>query len=154
VLWVAFTISSLWTTATMYQSPGRKYLIHYGLLFSHIVVALNLLQLKRIKDGHFMVRQTFGTSICRLMWNRWALISTALTTDPPIRKQCHEAIAAPAPFLPRISSHAAPLLPQSSKLRPWSTIAHAIAWCLRLRVESRNLIVRSMYFYYKMLVIP
>jgi len=39
VLWVAFTISSLWTTIIMYQSPGRKYLIHYGLLFLNIVVA-------------------------------------------------------------------------------------------------------------------
>jgi hypothetical protein len=41
VLWVAFTISSLLTTLTMFQSPGTEYLIHYGLLFHYTVVAVS-----------------------------------------------------------------------------------------------------------------
>jgi hypothetical protein len=42
VLWVAFAISSLLTTLTVFQSPGTEYLIHYGLLFHYTVVALKI----------------------------------------------------------------------------------------------------------------
>jgi hypothetical protein len=38
-MWVALAISSLSTTLTMFQSPGREYLIHCGLLFRYTVVA-------------------------------------------------------------------------------------------------------------------
>lgn len=40
VLWVAFAISSIWTTLRMFKSPDTEYLNHYGLLFHYIVVAL------------------------------------------------------------------------------------------------------------------
>jgi hypothetical protein len=94
----------------------KKFMALFGLVFRRLHYIY--IQLKRIKDRHFLVRQTFGTSICHLMRSRWALIPTGLTTDPLIRKQCHAAIAAPAPFLPPPMRHRCFRNPPSSAPDP------------------------------------
>ena len=69
MLWVAFAISSLLTTLTMFQSPGIEYLIHYGLLFHYIVVALREVPWQAIRKLNAKIKRREKERSCKFTTN-------------------------------------------------------------------------------------